>query len=167
MVTQLSSDYWIAYSIFFSALIITIRTDIETMLISRFASAFLIPVGFLLTIFDLLPITFAQSCIGAISAYIFLYGIGWLYYKFTHRIGMGQGDVELIGMIGAFLGAQGWWASLMLASLVGSFSGAIILFTLSASKTEKIKLPFGPFLALGALCYVFYAGSLMKLFLGF
>jgi leader peptidase (prepilin peptidase)/N-methyltransferase len=165
MVTKLPTQSWIAYTILFSALIVTIRSDLETMLISRFVTVLLIPVAFFLGVFDLLPITFWQSIAGALTGYFFLYMIGWIYYACTKRVGMGQGDVELLAMIGSFLGIQGWWASLMLASIAGSFSGMLLMFALSATKTDKIKLPFGPFLALGALCYVFASQFFLKFFL--
>jgi leader peptidase (prepilin peptidase)/N-methyltransferase len=127
MVITFPSIYWPAYFIFISALIVTIRTDIETMLISRFASVFLIPIGLLLSYFGMLPLSPEQSIIGALSGYAFLYATCWIYYKITHRIGMGQGDIELIGMIGSFLGSQGWWFSLMIGSLAGSLAGIVIL----------------------------------------
>jgi len=51
-------NYFFAYFIFFSALIITLRTDLETMLISRLVTIFLIPSGLVFSYFKLIQITF-------------------------------------------------------------------------------------------------------------
>jgi leader peptidase (prepilin peptidase)/N-methyltransferase len=161
----LATPYIGAYLLFFSALIVTIRTDLETFMISRFMTLFLMPVGFGAAALGYLPLTLSQSFLGAASGYFFLSAVSWLYYSFTKRIGLGQGDVELLGMIGAFIGATGWWISLMLGSLGGSIIGTAAL-TVVRPRTDKIKIPFGPFLALGAIAYVFCAPFLTRLFLG-
>jgi len=146
------THYFFAYFIFFSALIVTIRTDIETMLISRFVTLFLIPFGFLLTIFNLLPINLTESVIGTITGYLFLLIISTLFEKITGKTGIGQGDLDLLAFIGAFTGIAGCWASLTIGSIFGSLFGIIYLFLLNYPRDTKI--PFGPFLAFGAISFV-------------
>lgn len=161
LIITIPSSYYIAYFIFFSALIITIRTDLEHMLISRFTTLFLVPVGFLLAYLQLLPISLKQSIIGSISAFLFLYLIGRIFYWYTHTIGMGQGDIELLMIIGTFLGITGWWITLILASALGSLYG---IFSILLFKNKIGKIPFGPFLALGAVLYSLYPSQLTALF---
>lgn len=153
--------YAIAYFMFFSALIITIRTDLEHMLISRVATIFLIPFGLLFSYLDMLPLTVTQSILGFISAYLFLYAIRALYYIFTKKIGLGLGDLELLAFIGSFIGITGWWISLLIGSLLGSVFGIVYIYLYK--KNKYIKIPFGPFLALGAILYVLFEENLINL----
>lgn len=156
-------EYFFSYAFFFSALIITIRTDLETMLISRFVTLFLIPTGVFASYFAFIPINWQQSVIGTLTAYCLLHFIGILYYRITGRIGMGEGDAELLAFIGSYTGLLGWWYALMLGSLVGSIIG-IALSILQKKNIATTKLPFGPFLAFGAMTYIIAKPYLLHLF---
>ena len=153
--------YFSAYFIFFSALMVSVRSDLETMLISRYVSFFLIPVGFLVSGLGLLPINLTQSIIGALGGYALLWGTEKLFFLFTRKEGIGQGDVELLAFIGSFTGIAGAWLSLLIGSLAGSLIGISYIALTKSSKNAKI--PFGPFLALGAACYLFFSEPLLKL----
>ncbi|HHX01769.1 MAG TPA: prepilin peptidase [Firmicutes bacterium] len=63
--------------------------------------------------------------------------------------GMGMGDVKFVGLIGAFIGPWPALGSIFIASLMGAVSGSIYLFI--TKQGRKTPIPFGPFLALGAL----------------
>jgi leader peptidase (prepilin peptidase)/N-methyltransferase len=65
------------------------------------------------------------------------------------RGGMGGGDIKLIAMIGAFLG----WQAVLITIFLGAFTGAVtgLALILLGKKGRKDMVPFGPFLALGAL----------------
>ena len=79
--------------------------------------------------------------------------------------GMGMGDVKMLAMIGAFLG----WKAVLLTLVLGSFSGAIIgVLLLSLQKGDmKFALPFGTFLALGALAAMLAGDPLIAWYAGF
>ena len=156
------AQYWYAYGLFFSALLVTIRTDCETLLISRFVTLFIVPLGFLLSYYALLPISLLESIGGALSAYIWLYLVGWVFHKCTGKIGLGYGDFELMAFIGSFLGIMGWWFSLLLGSLAGSIIG--ISYLVLSGQSRNTKIPFGPFLAFGAILFVFCKNFLYHLF---
>ncbi len=141
-----------AYFIFFSALIVTLRSDIETMLISRFVTLFLVPVGFVLSIHGLLPIRSLESILGAIVGYGVLWIISTVFSLVTGKRGMGEGDFEVLAFIGSFVGVQGAWLILMASSIAGSIFGACMVATGRATRATKI--PFGPFLALAAIVFV-------------
>lgn len=145
-------QFYVGYFIFFSALIVTIRSDLDTMLISRFATLYLIPVALILTYFNLLPVTVTHSIAGALSGYLFLWTVAKLFHYLTKKEGMGEGDMDLLALIGAFTGIVGWWISLLIGSCIGSIIG-ISLIALQKN-TRSTQIPFGPFLAGGAILYV-------------
>jgi len=95
-------------------------------------------------------------------------GLLWIvaegYYRLTGREGMGGGDVKLLAMIGAFLGWRAVPVTLLLASLTGTIVGAsVMLFRGGDSRTP---IPFGPFLAAGAACALFFGEPLIQWYLG-
>ena len=142
------------YFMFFSALIITIRTDFEHMLISRYVTLFLLPMVFGASFFGYLPVTLIESLLGAVSAYLFLYIINFLFFACTQKVGLGQGDGELLAFIGACIGITGWWITLLVGSLLGSCYG--ILYIVITQQNRYAKIPFGPFLAFGAMLYCIF-----------
>jgi len=157
--------YFPAYFIFFSALIITFRTDVEFMLISRFVTIFLIPLGFLFSALGLLPISFLSSVLGTLLGYFFLFFVSKIFIFITGKQGIGQGDLELLAFIGSFIGITGCWISLFLGSIIGSIFG--LLYITITKKSKTAKMPFGQFLAIGAIMYVLLRDYLVYFILGF
>lgn len=75
------------------------------------------------------------------------------------REAMGFGDVKFLACIGAFVGWQGVLFTVFVGSLIGSLAGVVgICLRRDASGA---RLPFGPFLALGGLVWVFAGHALM------
>ena len=100
-----------------------------------------------------------SALIGAALGGGILFAVALGYQALTGRQGMGGGDVKLLAMIGAFLGWRAVPFTLLLASFLGS---AVGLGTMIRQHTDtKLALPFGPFLAFGALSYVFFGESLI------
>lgn len=160
--TWIAPGYLPAYFVFFSALIVTIRSDLETMLISRHVTLFLIPLGWFLAAIGLLPINLWQSLLGSLMGYLILLGAARLYFWIRKTPGMGQGDLELLAFIGAFIGPFGCWITLMLASCLGTLAAALYMLLLRQKST--IAIPFGPFLATGAIIFVLFEGYFMEFF---
>ncbi len=71
--------------------------------------------------------------------------------------GMGLGDVKLTFVLGLFLGRD-VIVALFVAFLAGSLIGGVIMARVGVAKGRKIKVPFGPFLALGGVVAL-YAGD--------
>jgi leader peptidase (prepilin peptidase)/N-methyltransferase len=80
------------------------------------------------------------------------------------REGMGGGDVKLLAMIGAFLGG---WKPILFVILVGSFLGCLVGIPLMLSKgrDSKYAIPFGPFLAAGAIIYLLWGMNTLAWYL--
>jgi leader peptidase (prepilin peptidase)/N-methyltransferase len=85
------------------------------------------------------------------------------YQLLRKREGMGGGDIKLLAMIGAFLGLPGVIYTLFASSLAGSLAGVLFMFRDKSGGGTKI--PFGPFLALGAMTYVFWGPPLIHWYL--
>ena len=78
-----------------------------------------------------------------------LWAIGEAYYRYSGQEGMGGGDVKMLAMVGAFLGWKLVLVTLVVSSVAGSLLGLLLI--LSRRGNLKQALPFGTFLALGAL----------------
>lgn len=122
-----------------------------------------IAIGVLLSL--IAPPGWKDSLIGALLGAGILYGIAGAYYWWRREEGMGMGDVKMLAMIGAFLG----WKAVLVTLVLSSFSGAIIgVILLSAQKGNmKFALPFGTFLAIGALIAMFAGDPLVAWYAGF
>ncbi len=140
--------------IFFSALIVTIRTDLEYMLISRLATIFLVPLGIALSAWGFLPISPLESFLSAIGGYLLFFSIAKIFYWITSKEGIGEGDFDLIAFIGAFTGLIGLWMTILIGSLVGCI--VTITYLILSGQKRSTQIPFGPFLALGAICYILF-----------
>jgi leader peptidase (prepilin peptidase) / N-methyltransferase len=70
------------------------------------------------------------------------------------REAMGRGDLKFLGAIGAFLGWRAVLFSLFAGSLLGSIVGLVTLVV--GKRVWSAKLPFGPYLAFGALSWMFF-----------
>jgi len=77
---------------------------------------------------------------------------------------MGLGDAKLLAMIGAFLG----WKPMLLTVMVGAAVGSVVGLVLIALKRVRRDqyLPFGPFLALGAIVSLFFHQVVLSWYLG-
>ena len=93
-----------------------------------------------------------------------LFAIAEAYYRVRGEEGLGMGDVKMLGMIGAFLGWKLVLLTLVLSSLLGSIVGVAVLIV----KKESLKyaLPFGTFLAVGALVSSVAGDALLAWYLG-
>jgi leader peptidase (prepilin peptidase)/N-methyltransferase len=108
-------------------------------------------------------ITFWSSLIGVLSGGGSLFLVATVYQWLFKREGMGGGDVKLLAMIGAFLG----WKAVILTIFLSSFIGSIIGITVMLIKGKDFKyaIPFGPFLALGAVISLFLGENLISWYL--
>lgn len=153
------------YFMLCSALIVITFIDIDSQIIPDRITLPGIPIGLIAGSF-LLPDPFMRYTLLGYKASIigFLTG-GCLFYAIAvlSRGGMGGGDIKLMAMIGSFMG----WKSVFLTTFLGSLSGAVFgtFIMLFKGKGRKTKVPFGPFLALGALVTLFYGQEFLNWYL--
>ncbi len=106
-----------------------------------------------------------EAALGAALGAGGLFLLAFTYERIAGHEGMGLGDVKMLGMIGALLGPTGVLVTLLLGSLSGSFVGVALILTRGGS--AKTKLPFGVFLALGAIAAWFFADPLVERYRAF
>jgi leader peptidase (prepilin peptidase)/N-methyltransferase len=80
------------------------------------------------------------------------------------REAMGRGDLKFLAAIGAFLGWRAVLFSLFAGSLLGSIVGLVTLVL--GKRVWSAKLPFGPYLAFGALTWMFWGDTLLRWYAG-
>ena len=158
---NIENHYFFSYFIFFSALLVTFRTDLEHMLIARVMTVGIVPIAFLASLLGWLPISPLEAIIGAFVGYGVLWFFRSMFYLFYKKEGIGQGDLELMAAIGAFTGPIGCWLTLTIGSIAGSCVGILLL--IKQQKTASCKLPFGSFLVLGAICYTIFKNKLVEI----
>jgi leader peptidase (prepilin peptidase)/N-methyltransferase len=105
-------------------------------------------------------ITYKESLIGIILGGGLLLSVAWGYYLLTKKEGMGGGDIKLLAMLGAFLGWKGVIVTILAASAIGTLAG--IAVALRTGGGRKLAIPFGPFISLGAILYVFFGTQMIE-----
>lgn len=105
-------------------------------------------------------IALAASIIGMTIGGGLLWGVAEAYMRLRGIEGMGFGDVKMMAMVGAFLGAPLALLTIMLGSLLGSVIG--LVFIKLADKTRQYELPFGTFLSFAGIVAVLYGGDLVR-----
>jgi leader peptidase (prepilin peptidase)/N-methyltransferase len=90
-----------------------------------------------------------NAILGMVLGGVILLPISYFYPQ-----GMGMGDVKLLAMIGAFVGIKAVIFSLFCGSALGTIIGLVLIG--SKVITRKTPIPFGPFLAVGAISTIFW-----------
>jgi leader peptidase (prepilin peptidase)/N-methyltransferase len=116
-------------------------------------------VGFVLSFFSNTR-TPLSSLGGALLGGGGLFLVAFLYERIAGHEGMGLGDVKMLAMVGAFLGPSGVLVTVLLASLSGSVVGIALLAMRRGDR--KMRLPFGVFLAIGAVASFFFGSLLLE-----
>lgn len=144
------------------ALIALTFIDYDTQLLPDDITLPLLWLGLLLNLngaFTSLP----SAVIGAVSGYLVLWSVYWLFKLTTGKEGMGYGDFKLLAAIGAWLGWTMLPLVILLSSLVGALVGiALIVFT---KHGRNIPIPFGPYLAGGGLIALYWGQTLTQNYL--
>lgn len=172
---------FISYAVLISLMIVAVRTDTEQFIVLDEVSIGGTAAGLGLS---LLP--GGTGIIGSLSAaaggflFFFLIRMGASIYLKKNNIrtrapegfedeedefqgGMGWGDVKLAACIGAFLGPAHTVMAFFAAFITGAITGvALMVFR---KREKRIPIPFGPFMATGALLALFYGEALWKAYL--
>jgi leader peptidase (prepilin peptidase)/N-methyltransferase len=108
-------------------------------------------------------LSFVDALLGGALGGGLLWLVGVVYLKWRGREGMGFGDVKMMAMVGAFLGPQRTFLTILVGSLLGSVLG--LLFILLRRKDSDYELPFGTFLGAAALLVVFFGNPVLDWYL--
>lgn len=102
-----------------------------------------------------------NSLLGAVTGVAILGGIGMLGAWIFRQEAMGLGDVKLLGALGAFLGWPAVLFIVAVSSFLGSFGGLILIAC--GRKQWRQHIPYGPYLAVAAVIWIFAGQGLVKL----
>lgn len=153
--------YWFVFT---SALITISFIDIDHQIIPDIIS---LP-GILIfsSSFYFLPqMAIKDTLLGIIAGGGSLYVVALFYYFLRKQEGMGGGDIKLLAMIGAATGIKGVVFTIFAGSLFGTIFGISIILYTKIADTRNLRIPFGPFLSLGAILYVFLGKQLIQWYL--
>ncbi len=148
---------WAAVSSLLCAALVTVSfIDLEHQIIPDRISLPGIMLGLLLALPGWGP-SLAERVVGTLLGGGILWAVAEFYARVRGREGMGGGDIKLLAMIGAFLG----WKAVLLTLLVGSLSGSLVggIRLLLDPSSHETPIPFGPFLALGALAALYFGDA--------
>ena len=149
--------------IFACALIVLFVTDLQHKILPNVITLPGIVIGFACSVF--LPPGWVSSVIGILVGGGVLFAIAEAYYRVRGQEGLGMGDVKLLAMIGAFLGWKLVLLTLVFASFTGSLAGGMLIA--SGKGSMKYALPFGTFLAVGALLAATWGDPIADWYFGF
>lgn len=94
-----------------------------------------------------------HSVVGFAFGFVLLLFVAVLGKAIFKKEAMGGGDIKLLGALGTFIGIKGVLFTLFVASFLGSFVGIVLMALGKANMSQRI--PFGPYLSLSAIVYVF------------
>ena len=144
-------------------LIVLFGIDLEHQILPNVITLPGIVIGLLFSL--IAPPGIRDALIGAVLGGGSLYAIAAGYYLWRREEGMGMGDVKMLAMLGAFLG----WKAVLVTLVLASFAGAFVGMGMMAVQRGGMKyaLPFGTFLALGAVAAMFVGDPLIAWYAGF
>lgn len=150
------------YALLVAALIVVTFIDFDHQIIPDEISLSGVILGFLASFFLPEP-GWASSLAGIVVGWGSLALVFYVYLWLTGREGMGGGDAKLLAMLGAFLGWKAVPFIIFTSSLVGSVVGLSLMGL--QRKGRHLAIPFGPYLAMGAVLYIFYGPQLINWYL--
>lgn len=148
---------------FACALIVLFVIDLQHRILPNVITLPGIAAGFVASVF--LPPGWLSSLIGILAGGGILFAIAEAYYRLRGIEGLGMGDVKMLAMIGAVLG----WPLMLLTLVFASFAGSVVGVGLMVSGRGGMQaaLPFGTFLALGALVAAVAGDPILAWYLAF
>ncbi|MBN2124077.1 MAG: prepilin peptidase [Deltaproteobacteria bacterium] len=148
--------------VFASLLVVISFIDLDFKIIPDVLSLPGIPLGFIAAfLFAVNQVSWLESLIGILGGGGFFYLIGAGFRRLRGKEGMGGGDIKLLAMIGAWMGWKALPFIVLISSLTGTLIGGGALLMARRGFSEKI--PYGPFLVLGTLVYLFFGAELRYL----
>ncbi|MCG3729955.1 prepilin peptidase [Vibrio cincinnatiensis] len=157
------SGYSLALLFFTYVLIAATFIDFDCMLLPDQLTLPLMWAGISLALLGISPLSLTDSVIGAITGYLCLWSIYWLFKGLTGKEGMGYGDFKLLAALGAWFGWQLLPLIILLSSFVGLIFG-IVQLRLQKRGIDK-AFPFGPYLAMAGWLAMLWGDKLITWYL--
>lgn len=162
-----SGSVLLVYLIFISTLIVIFFIDLEHQIIPNGITFPGMPLAVILGS-TILPDPFSRSEPLGFGASVagFLAGGGSFYLiavagkAIFRKDAMGGGDIKMMAMVGGLLGWKGVLLTTFLGSLLGSLTGVSLI--LLKGREWGSKIPFGPYLAIGALVSLFLGQDIFR-----
>ena len=104
---------------------------------------------------------YINSLIGGLLGYGIIWSIIYFYKQVRKKEGMGLGDAKLFGVIGFWFGWLAIPFIIFLSSVIALLS--VVPSLLKNSRTMSSQIPFGPYIILGTLIYLFFENSFKSL----
>lgn len=147
---------------FAAALVVLFLTDLDCRILPNEITMGGLVIGLALSL--VLPPGIVSALIGAALGGGILWGTGALYERVRGVEGMGMGDVKMLAMVGAVLG----WPLMLLTLVLASFTGGLFGMALIALRADArtTAVPFGTFLAVGALIASLAGDAILTWYLG-
>jgi leader peptidase (prepilin peptidase)/N-methyltransferase len=149
--------------VFVWAMIALTFIDVDTQLLPDSITLPLLWAGLILNLGGVFT-DISSAVIGALAGYLVLWSIYWLFKLATGKEGMGYGDFKLLAAIGAWLGWKLLPVVILLSSVVGAAVGIALM--IAARHGRNVPIPFGPYLAGGAVIALFWGQTLTQAYLG-
>lgn len=130
------------------ALLAASAIDLDTQLLPDRITMPLLWLGLLANVGSLFA-SLEAAVVGAAAGYLSLWLIYWAFKLATGKEGMGYGDFKLLAALGAWLGWQLLPVIVLVAACAGSVLG--IASIVLSGRGRDLRIPFGPFLAVGGL----------------
>ncbi len=129
-------------------------------------------VRFLLTTEIVSPGWWDYSCgfVMSLAGLLLGFGLLWLVRRLGtmafRREAMGEGDVYLMGAVGAMFGPYAVLVALIVSAFAGSLAGVAMLLLKKARLGGFTEIPYGPYICLGCLAWMFRGPELMLWYIG-
>ena len=146
------------YFIFIACLLVITFIDLDHRIIPDVITLPGILVFFVMAL-AVPDITLKNSLIGLLIGGGSLWAVAFIYKLVTGKDGMGGGDIKLLAMMGVLIGWQGVLFTIFISSAIGAITGLLVM--LIQKGNLKLAIPFGPFLAIGAVAYIFFGQQLI------
>jgi len=146
------------YFIFIACLLVITFIDLDHRIIPDVITLPGIPIFFVMAL-AVPDVTLKDSLIGLLIGGGSLWAVAYIYKLLTDKDGMGGGDIKLLAMMGVLIGWQGVLFTIFVSSATGSVTGLLLM--LIQKGNLKLAVPFGPFLAIGAISYIFFGQQMI------
>ena len=144
--------------------IIIFFIDLKHFIIPNEITFSMMALGFLKSFdpnLNLLFPNYINSLIGGLLGYGIIWSIIYFYKQVRKKEGMGLGDAKLFGVIGFWFGWLAIPFVIFISSVIALLS--VVPSLLKNSRTMSSQIPFGPYIILGTLIYLFFENSFKSL----